>query len=99
MYTTNKSGQNHIQKTTLGWKLLVQPKNGNGQQIPLKDLKESNPAEVSEFASKIGIVSEPSFVWLVPFNLSKRYKITAALISRTKRVSHKYGVQLPSTVQ
>ena len=48
-------------KTTLGWKLLVKHKKGTDQWIPLKYLKESNPVELSYFASEIGIESEPDF--------------------------------------
>ena len=48
------SGQRHVQKI-LGWVLLIQWKNGTGLWIPSKDLKESNPVEVAEFASSWGI--------------------------------------------
>ena len=99
MYITNKSGQCRIQQTTLGWKLLVQWNNGTEKWIPLKDLKESNPVELTEFVSARGIDSEPGFVWWVPFTLRKRDGIIAAVNSRTKRVSNKYGVQIPSTFQ
>ena len=99
MYITNKSGQCRIQQTTLGWKLLVQWNNGTEKWIPLKDLKESNPVELTEFVSARWIDSEPDFVWWVPFTLRKWDGIIAAVNSRTKRVSNKYGVQIPSTFQ
>ena len=54
--------------------------------MPLKYLKYSNPVEVAQFGSARSIYSEYSC-------------IIAAVIARTKRVFHKYGVQLPSTVQ
>ena len=38
-------------------------------------------------------------MWWVPYTLRKIYSIIDVLIARTKMVSHKYGVQLPSTVQ
>ena len=62
-------------------------------------LKGFHLAEVADFSSSRGIESEPAFVWWVPFNLSNRDSIIAAVIARTKSVSHKYGVQLPYTVQ
>ena len=43
MYIITKSGQCHIQQTTLGWKLFGQCNNGIDKWIPLKCLKESNP--------------------------------------------------------
>ena len=61
MYITTESGQRPIWKTNLGWKLLVQWKTKTYKWIPLKDLKESNPLEVSEFSSERGIESEPTF--------------------------------------
>ena len=99
MYITTKSVQGRIQKTTLGWKLLVQWNNGTDKWIPLKFLKGSNPVELSEFLSAIWIESEHDFVWWVPFTLRKRGGIIAAVFARTKRVTPKYGVQLSYTVQ
>ena len=55
--------------------------------------------EVAGFSSAIVIESEPTFVCWVPFILRKRDSIIASVNKRTKRVSHNYGVQIPSTVQ
>ena len=44
-------------------------------------------------------MSEPDFVWWVPFTLHNRDIISASVIERTKRVYHKYGVQIPCTVR
>ena len=55
--------------------------------------------EVSEFASSIVIESEPDFVWWLPFTLRNRDSIIAAVNTRKKSASYKYGVQLPSKVQ
>ena len=48
-YIVTKWGQRHLRKTTVGWKLLVRWKGVSEQYIPLKDTKESNPVDVSEF--------------------------------------------------
>ena len=55
MYIKTKSGQRRIQKTTVLCNLLDKYNNGTDKCIPLKDLKESNPVEVAEFSSAIGI--------------------------------------------
>ena len=55
--------------------------------------------EVAGFSSAIVIESEPAFVCWVPFILRKRDSIIASVNKRTKRVSLKYGVQLPYTVK
>ena len=52
--------------TTRGWELLVQWKDGSVSWEKLKDLKESNPVEVAEYAVANRIVEEPAFTWLVP---------------------------------
>ena len=83
----------------MGWNLFVQWKNGTEQWIPLKDLKDYKPVEVAEFGSEGSIESEHAFLWWEPFTLRKRDRIIASVISITKRVSHKYGVQLPYTVK
>ena len=55
--------------------------------------------EVAEFISERGIDTETDFIWWVTFTLRNRDRIIAAVISGKKRVSYKYGVQLPSTFQ
>ena len=77
-YTTTKSGNRQYRKTTDGWKLLVLWKGGSEQWIPLKDMKESHPIEVAEFAKAVGIDHKPAFAWWVPYTLRKCGVIIAA---------------------
>jgi hypothetical protein len=49
--------------TTRGWQLLVKWKEGGSDWIPLKDLKESYPVEVAEYAIANKISAEPAFAW------------------------------------
>ena len=99
MYITTKSGTRRMRQSTVGWKLLVLWKDGSEEWVPLKLLKESNPVEVAEFAISQGIENEPAFAWWVPYTLRRRDKIISAVNARVKKVSHKYGVELPRTVQ
>ncbi len=99
MYISTKSGQRRIRKTTVGWKLLIKWKDGSEQWLPLATMKESNPVCVAEFAVARGIDKEPAFAWWVPFTLRRRDRIISAVNSRVRKVSHKYGVELPRTVQ
>ena len=98
-YVTTKSGQKRLRKSTKGWKLLVAWKDGSEQWIPLSVLKESNPVEVAEFAVAKGIDDEPAFKWWVPYTLRKRDKIISGVVGRVKRVTHKYGVEIPRTIE
>ena len=49
-------------RTTKGWQLLLQWKDGSTSWTPLKDLKESNPVEVAEYAVANKIANEPAFI-------------------------------------
>ena len=93
-----KTGKRHMRKTTIGWKLKVLWKDGTEQWIPLKDLKESNPIEVAEYSKAAGISDEPAFCWWVPYAIKKRDKIVSAVKARVKRTTHKYGVEIPTSV-
>ena len=62
-YVVTCRGAHKLWKTTVGWKLLVLQRDGRQQWIPLKDLKESNPIEVADFAKLKGISDEPAFCW------------------------------------
>jgi hypothetical protein len=72
MYIHTKSGQRRLRKTTIGWKLLVQFRDGSEQWIPLKVLKETNPVDVAEFAVAREIDDQPAFNWWVPYTIRKR---------------------------
>lgn len=67
--------------------------------MPLSILKESNPVEVAEYAKARGIDKEPAFVWWVPYTLRKRDVIVSAVKARVKRVTHKYGIEIPRSVE
>ena len=62
-------------------------------------MKESNPIEVSEFIVARSIDDQAAFCWWVPYVLRKRDSIISAVNARVKRVTHKYGVEIPRTVK
>ena len=98
-FVVTRRGQKRLRKTTVGWKLLVQWKDGSESWVPLKDMKESHPVEVAEFAKARGIDQEPAFCWWVPYTLRKRDAIIAAVKSRVRKTTHKYGVEIPNSVE
>ena len=97
-YIMTKSGQRRLRKSTAGWKLLVAWKDGSEEWIPLSVMKESNPIEVAEFAVAKDIDDEAAFCWWVPYTLRKRDRIVSAISSRVKRVTHKYGIEVPRSL-
>ena len=99
MYTTNEQGVQRIRKTTRGWQLLVRWHDGSTQWINLSILKESNPVEVATYAKSRGIDTEPAFAWWVPYTLKKKSAIISAIKTRTRKTTHKYGIEVPRSVE
>ena len=52
-----------------------------------------------EFAITIDIDEEPAFSWWIPYTLRRRDKIIAKLNKRIKKISHKYGVKIPTSIE
>jgi len=63
--------------------------------VPLKDMKESHPVDVAEFAKTRGIDGEPAFAWWVPYTLKKRDVIIASV----RKTTHKYGIEVPLNIE
>ena len=49
-YSVSHNGNRTAKKTTRGWHLLCEWKDGTSDWVPLKDLKDSNPIELAEYA-------------------------------------------------
>jgi hypothetical protein len=68
--------------------------------MPLKELKESFPVEVAEYAEASKMIDEPAFAWWANFTLKKRDRIIAAVKSRgKKKKTHKFGIRVPGSVR
>ena len=91
---------NHLQKkkTTIGWHLCVEWRDGTTSWKPLRILKESSPIEVAEYAVRNGIDDEPAFSWWVPYVMQKKNKIIAAVNGRARSTTHKYGIRVPMSI-
>lgn len=94
-----KNGRRTRRKTTQGWKLLVEWKEGGSDWIALKDLKESYPVEVAEYAKANKIDKEPAFAWWVNEVLRRRNRIISKVKSRYWKTTHKFGLELPHSVE
>ena len=74
-------------------------KDGSFDWIELKDLKQSYPVELAEYALQNNIQNEPAFVWWIPYTLRKRQCTISKLESKCWDKSHKYGFRIPKSVQ
>ena len=45
------------------------------------------------------VQDEPDFVWWVPFTLRKRDGIIASVNSHTRKGTHKYGIEIPTSIK
>jgi hypothetical protein len=70
-----KHGRNKkVSKTTKGWHLCVDWKDGTTIWERLTDLKESNPVEVAEYAATKILLDNAGFVWWAPRVLKKAHQ-------------------------
>jgi Reverse transcriptase (RNA-dependent DNA polymerase) len=100
MYVEGSDGANpHLKRTTKGWKLLVLWKDGTTTWVPLKDLKESNPVQVAEYAIGNKIASEPAFNWWVHDVIRRKDRILSKIKSKYWKRTHKFGIQVPKSVK
>ena len=91
-------GQKRAKKTTAGWKLEVEFSDGTSDWLPLRDVKESNPIELAEYAIASCIDQEPAFLWWVPLVIRKRNRMVNKVKKKYWRTTHKFGIRLPKTV-
>ena len=96
---TNHKGKRHPRITTRGWELQVEWDDGSATWAPLKDLKQSNPVEVAEYAVANKIAEEPAFAWWVRDALCKQDQIIKKVKARYWAKEHKFGIELPKTVE
>ena len=77
-----KNGVPKRAKTTKGCQLFVQWKDGSGNWVSLKDLKDSYPVQLAEYAVQAKIHDMPTFAWWVPYTLKKRGVIMSKIKSK-----------------
>ena len=82
-----------------GCELLVHWHDSETCWVPLKELKASNPVELTEYAVANRIDDEPAFNWWVSHTLRKRNRIISKVKSCYWRTTHKFGVKLPKSVK
>ena len=65
--------------------------------MDLKDLKDSDPVLVAEYAEANQLLEEPAFAWWAPMVLRKKVRLVRAMKKRYFRRHQKYGLELPKT--
>ena len=98
-FVITKYGNKKKKMTTRGWELCVNWKDGSTDWVALKDLKNSYPVELAEYARRNNIHEEPAFSWWIPYVEKKRDHIIAKVKSKYWQRTHKYGIMIPKSVK
>jgi hypothetical protein len=92
----SKHGSNKkVSKTTKGWNLCVEWKDGTAIWERLADLKESNPVEAAEYSAAKSLLYTPAFLWWAQNVLKKRSRGISAVTKRYHNRTHKFGNEVP----
>ena len=91
-FITTRTGTKRRREPTKGWEILIKWKDGSMNWVTLKDVKESYPVQVDEFAISNHIAEEPAFAWWVPF-------IVVKVKSKYWLRSHKFRIRIPKSVE
>jgi hypothetical protein len=82
------NGKQAMRRMTAGWHLCVQWLDGSTSWQSLKELKESYPLQVAEYAVMQGINDEPAFNWWVNFILKKREQIIKLVKKKSNSIAY-----------
>ena len=98
-YVIASNGVKRRKETTKGWEVLIQWKDGSTTWNALKDVKDSYPVQLAEYAIGKGLENLPAFAWWVPFTIKRRTRILAKIKSKYWVRTHKFGIAIPKTVK
>jgi hypothetical protein len=91
-----------MKRSTIGWQVCCQWKDGSTSWENLADLKDSCPLETTVYAVTQGIDHKPAFNWWVPRVLKKCDQIISLVCKQTTRYlkrTHKFGIEVPKPVK
>ena len=80
-FIIRKSDTWRRRETTKGWEILVQWKVGTTTWHKMKDINDSYPVQLAEFAIQNKLQDEPVFAWWVKYTIKKKNRIIAKIKS------------------
>ena len=93
-----RNGVKRRKLTTRGWQLLCQWKDGSTNWVSLKDMKDSYPMQVADYALANQIDDKPAFTWWVTDVFKKRQRILSKVTTKYWQRTHKFGIRIPKSV-
>ena len=98
-FILSSNGVKRRVETTRGWEILVQWKDGSTTWNKLKDVKDSFPVQLAEYAVINKISNESAFAWRVGYTIKKKGRIISKIKSKFYMKTHKYGIRIPNSVE
>lgn len=77
----------------------IEWKDGSTSWLPLKEVKETNPVEVAEYATVNRIDEQPAFDWWVRDVLKRKERLIKTSKRKHTRTGFKFGLPLPKTIE
>ncbi len=93
-----RAGNPVSKKTTKGWHILVEWRDGSMDWHRLADIKNAYPVQLAEYAIANRIEDEPAFKWWVRKTLRRKERIIGKVKSKYWRSTHKFGIEIPKSV-
>ena len=72
VFTKTPNGMKRRKMTTSGWQLCIQWKDRSTDWVSLKEVKQSYPVELEDYAKRAKIDDETEFAWWVTYVQKKR---------------------------
>mmetsp|Transcript_24287 Transcript_24287/g.34810 ORF Transcript_24287/g.34810 Transcript_24287/m.34810 type:complete len:1184 (-) Transcript_24287:1334-4885(-) len=98
-FVNTQGSQNpHPVRTTKGWDICIEWKDGSSSWHPLTDVRNSFPIHLAEYAIKNNLDSELAFRWWVKDALRRKQFMLSAVKTRYAKRTHKFGIRVPQSV-
>ena len=98
-FILSPNGGKRRRKTTKGWEILIQWKDGSSTWEAMKDVKDCYPVQLAEYAQANNLTNQPAFVWWIPQVLKKKKRIISKIQSKYWLRTHKFGIEIPKSVK
>jgi len=99
VFVNTQGSQNpHPIRTTKGWDICIEWKDGTSSWHPLTDVRNSFPIHLAEYAVKNNLDNELAFRWWVKDALRRKQFMLSAVKTRYAKRTHKFGIRVPQSV-
>ena len=76
---TSANGGRRRKRSTKGWEILLQWKDGSSSWEAMKDVKEAYPVQLAEYALLHKISNQPAFAWWTPYVIKKKTQVISKI--------------------